>query len=188
MLYEVTLLNGIVYTYEWNRTVKSSDDSLVNFHYYQSGDRDPQHKFLLWQSFDFLTAITNNQEVSSILLLPLIKLGLPNLMASLLAGELSELGVESKPERYSWTHSLFLLIILSHASVLILPSAFWGASLLVIWFLVCFLIIFSRSSQHLACTVISFLPLELIFISACVSYLMMLLMKQYKLGSEVANF
>lgn len=69
---------------------------------------DPDKIFLLLQSIDFLLTIVNNRDLLNILLQPLIKLGLPNLVISLLAGEISKLGDGRMPERYS---SNFLLSV-----------------------------------------------------------------------------
>lgn len=56
---------------------------------------------LLEKSIEFLITVINNQEVSNILLQPLIKLGLPSLVDSLLAGEISKLPDGNNQDRSS---------------------------------------------------------------------------------------
>ncbi|XP_073108239.1 uncharacterized protein [Elaeis guineensis] len=56
---------------------------------------------LLEKSIEFLLAIIDNQEVATILLQPLMKLGLPDLVVSLLACEISKSGDDSRLERSS---------------------------------------------------------------------------------------
>ncbi|ONK75273.1 uncharacterized protein A4U43_C03F15150 [Asparagus officinalis] len=65
---------------------------------------------LLGKSTDFLLTIVSNQEVSTILLQPLVELGLPNLIAGLLASELSKLEDETKLERFSVLDSILGLV------------------------------------------------------------------------------
>ncbi|KAJ8477286.1 hypothetical protein OPV22_021013 [Ensete ventricosum] len=55
---------------------------------------------LLEKSIDFLLAIIYNQDVREILLQPLVKLGLPNLIVSLLASETNKSMEVNQPERF----------------------------------------------------------------------------------------
>lgn len=59
------------------------------------------NSLLLEKSIEFLVTIINNQELASILLQPLIKLGLPNLVATLLAGEIGKIQDGKNLERSS---------------------------------------------------------------------------------------
>lgn len=57
--------------------------------------------FFLKQSVGLLLTMSENQQVASILLPPLIDIGLPNVLFNLLAYEMSRLTSEKNPERYS---------------------------------------------------------------------------------------
>lgn len=65
---------------------------------------------LLEKSIEFLLTVVNNKEVATILLLPWIKLGLPNLVLNLLSSELSNLDDDNKPVRMSFLDSVLCLV------------------------------------------------------------------------------
>ena len=61
--------------------------------------------FFFWlncwlQVIDFLSTVIDNQDVTAILLQPLIKVGLINHIISLLASEIEKLSNEGKLDRY----------------------------------------------------------------------------------------
>jgi hypothetical protein len=57
------------------------------------------------QSIDFLSTVIDNQDVSAILLQPLIKVGLVDHVVSLLASEIEKLSDESRFDRYDELYS-----------------------------------------------------------------------------------
>ncbi|XP_020591929.1 protein saal1 [Phalaenopsis equestris] len=65
---------------------------------------------LLEKSIDFLLTVINNKEVANVLLLPMIKLGLPNLVVNLLSCEMDNLDDENKPKRPSFLDPILCLV------------------------------------------------------------------------------
>ena len=93
-----SLLSGSIETILANQTLSCSPWSLLTLL--------PFFFFLnCLQSIDFLSTVIDNQDVTAILLQPLIKVGFVDHVISLLASEIKKISDESKFDRYGEQYS-----------------------------------------------------------------------------------